>query len=183
MFGDLFRHSDPCHLRRIQWNDSLVATFELYGIFRFDLDGQRNDGLGKCARMVNIRNVGLRNVLNALAVHPNRTPIERGGNLQRHDLLRLNGIVAQSDLAARAQPLLFGLKAHFQVVPGDGESFPVKRRCGNNQTSRQTKKQTKPTKQSHDYQLHDFLDAPSRLCRTTSYSTTPAATDTFNDGT
>src|ERR1700723_3715628 len=82
-------------------------------------------------------------------------------------------VVAQCDFAARTEPLLPGLEGNGQIIfrYGEGLAFQGRGCRGENADTQETE------------QLHDFLDAPSRLCRTTSYNTTPAATDTFSDGT
>ena len=66
------------------------------------------------------------------------------------------------------------LQANLQIVFRDGEGFALQGPGRGSETTEDTE---------DTEELHDFLDAPSRLCRTTSYSTTPAATDTFSDGT
>jgi hypothetical protein len=45
--------------------------------------------------------------------------------LQCDDFLRLRGIVAQRDLAARTESLLLRLQAHFEIVFRNGESLTV----------------------------------------------------------
>src|SRR5580704_3696765 len=82
-------------------------------------------------------------------------------------------VVAQSDLAARPQPLLLGLQGNGQIIfrYGEGLTFQGRGCRGEHRETQETE------------QLHDFLDAPNRLCRTISYNTTPAATDTFSEGT
>src|SRR5580692_3602115 len=85
-------------------------------------------------------------------------------------------VIAESDLPPGAEPLLLRLQANLQIIFRNREGLAIQspRRGGNT---------AQDTDATNIKQLHDFLDAPCRLCRTTSYSTTPAATDTFNEGT
>ena len=57
----------------------------------------------------------------------NRPPVQRRGDLQRRDVLRLQGIVAQSDLAADAEPMLFRLNSDIEVVARESKSLAIER--------------------------------------------------------
>ena len=125
MSGDLLRHSDPRQPRRIPRDDPLIADLKFHGALWLDLGGQSHDCFSERARVVDIRLVRLRDILHRLAVDADRTPIEGRGNLQHDDLLRMSRVVAQCDLAARAEPLLLGLQLNLQIVFCDRERLPV----------------------------------------------------------
>ena len=79
-----------------------------------------------------------------------------------------------SNLAPHRESLLLRLYADIQIVAGEGEGFAINR-VGLNQ---QTTEDTEDTEGLH------FASAAFILrWRTISYNMTPAATDTFSDGT
>src|SRR5258708_591442 len=123
---------------------------------------------------MDVRGVGLGDVLDGFSVYFDCSPGERRGDLQDCDLLGLSGIVAQRDFAARTESLLLRLEADFQIVLREDERLAVDRQRGRDQT----------TEETEDTEgLHVYFDAARRRWRTTSNNTIPAATDTFSDGT
>ncbi len=85
-------------------------------------------------------------------------------------------IVPQSNLAAHRQTLLVRFYVDIQVVIGEGESFAIEGMRPNQQT-------TQDAEETQDPHLHFVSAALILRWRTISYSMTPAATDTFSDGT
>ena len=126
--------------------------------------------------MIDVGSVRLSDELQSLIRGLHRPPIERRRDLQYCDLLRSLRIVTQRDLAAHSKPVLFRLNLQAQIVVGEAKRLAVER-AGR----RRTKKQQT---QEGETELHFLLDAPCACrCRTISYKTTAAATETLSDGT
>src|SRR5215470_2583895 len=121
--------------------------------------------------MVEVRGVGLRREWNRLAFDLDRAPIQGRRNLKSNIFLRGGGIVAYRNPSADPESLLGGFEPNIQVIFCDGERFAVEGQGGRGCSDKNAENVEK---------RHREL---ARLCRTISYKTTPAATETFKDGT
>ena len=86
-------------------------------------------------------------------------------------LLRLVAVVAQRNCPFAGEALLLWLDADREIVLREGKGFTIQREGNLDQTTQDTKDAEPP----HPHCI--------RRWRTISYNTTPAATETFSDGT
>src|ERR1019366_6795695 len=101
---------------------------------------QRDDRLRKAPRVVDVGGVVIAEPLHGLVIQSDGVPCQRRRYLQSSKLLRLVGIVAQSELAGDRDDMRAAVHLHFKLISRDGESLAVNRQrprpCGEQENER-----------------------------------------------